>query len=246
MLSFFLWTIAAAINIFLLPYIITYAIAVGVTFCPMRFVATELDRLPIEIRDLMQPWIEQLEHHDFFVTNYQLVYADSFTKEPLWGLVLQHRSQQVFVGLMVRSKPTLNYPVICTFSSYWQESNLSTVNVKDFGTYSKTVLERTQHLDRAGVEEMWLGHQSFLNSVCPLASLDRLTVDEWLRKVEQTSLELVQLRVRNHEAYWVNKGDLIYRKHPWLVLKMVVKIGIDRLMHQKNRSTMEGVDRRDR
>jgi hypothetical protein len=221
----------------LYPYIITYTIAVKHTFRPMKLEPADLGQMPSEIRDLMQPWIDRLTTYDFTVASCQRIDGGLIGQEPQWGVVLQHSSHQIFAGLMVQPKPDLRYPVLCILSSYLEETNLTTLNIKDFGTYSRTTLERSNHIDKASIDELWLGHQSFLASICSIESLTRMTASEWVNKLEKTSQDTIELRIKKGEAYWIGKTEMIHRKHPWLVLKMVAKIGIDRI--KNNRSSIQ-------
>jgi tetratricopeptide (TPR) repeat protein len=210
----------------LYPYIATYAIIVRQTSRPMKLEPADPAQMPDEIRDLVQPWIDRLNTYDFTVASYQRIHSGFIGQEPEWGVTLQHSSQQIFAGLMVRSKPSLHHPVVCFLSSYLKETNLTTLNSKDFSTYSK-ILERTNYLGKVSVDELYLGHQKFLTSICSIEDLTEMTAEEWISKLEESSEKITRLLIKKGEAYWVNKSEGIFRKHPWLVLKMLVKISID-------------------
>jgi tetratricopeptide (TPR) repeat protein len=221
----------------LYPYIITYTIAVKHTFRPMKLEPADSGQMPSEIRDLMQPWIHRLSIHDFAIVSYSRIHVGLISEEPQWVITLQHSSQQIFAGLMVKPKPDARYPVLCVFSSYWQETNLITLNAKDFSTYSKTHLERSNYLDKVSADELWLGHQSFLRSICSIESLEKMTVEEWENRLEINSRKITDLHVKKGEAFWTNKEEETFKKNPWLVFKMIVKIGIDRV--KNNRSSIQ-------
>jgi tetratricopeptide (TPR) repeat protein len=216
--------------IVLLPYIITFGMVVGFTYRPMSIESIDSQAMPSQIRDLLQPWIDQLTAHDFSIVSYHRVQAHLIGPEADWGVVLQHSSQQTYVGLMVKPKPDVLCPVTCVFSSYWHETNLSTLNVENLIAHSENSIEKAQYIDRGSVDELWSGHQTFLNSICAIEDLEKMTVTEWINRIEQGSQKIVELRVEKRENYWVNKKEQIYRLHPWLILKMIVKIAI----RQKN------------
>jgi hypothetical protein len=54
-----------------------------------------------EIRELAQPEIDRLIEYDFEVVSYHLIHGGDTKEEPLWGILLQHSSQQVFACLMI-------------------------------------------------------------------------------------------------------------------------------------------------
>ena len=217
----------------LYPYIITYLIAVKHTFRPIKISPADSSQMPSEIADLMQPWIDKLGTDDFTIVSYSRISVGLISEEPQWGVTLQHSSQQIFAGLMVKPKPDVRYPVLCVFSSYWQETNLITLNVKDFSTYSKTQLERANYLDKASADELWMGHQRFLNSICSIENLEKMTITEWENRLEITSQKITNLHIEKGEAFWINKEEEIFKKNPWLVFKMIVKIGIDRTINNR-------------
>jgi hypothetical protein len=129
----------------LFPYILTYAISLGHKYRLIRLEPIESAQIPVEIMSLMQPWIDRLTTYDFKVVNYQLVYEGLVHQPPYWGITLQHSSQQTFAGLMVAPIPNIRYPVIATFSSYYQENNLTTVNIKDLSVRSKSTAQTMNH-----------------------------------------------------------------------------------------------------
>jgi Zn-dependent protease len=224
----------------LYPYITTYAIIVRHTFRPTKLEPADPAQMPNEIRDLMQPWIDQLNTYDFTVASYQRIHIGLIGQEPQWGVTLQHSSQQIFAGLMVMPIPDIRYPVLCFLSSYLQETNLITLNAKDFSTYSKTNLERSNYLDRASADELYLGHQKFLTSICSIEDLTEMTAKEWISRLERSSQEITNLLIKKGEAYWVDKSEENFRKHPWLVFKMLVKIIIDRRRNNRSRANEAG------
>jgi tetratricopeptide (TPR) repeat protein len=215
------------------PYIATTVIALGFTFAPMRLEAIEAEQIPSEIRNLMQPWIDRAFTADFQIVSYQLVHTGFLKDPPHWGIVLQHSSAQFFVTLLVKPKPDLRYPVICSFSSCWQDSHLLTINIGNFSTYSKSNLERINHLDRASFDELWASHQSFVNSICASDLLVTMTVEEWKQKLEATSIAEIEFRAQKKEIYWVDRQKNIYRRHPWLTLKAVTKIYVNSKLQKK-------------
>jgi Zn-dependent protease/cytochrome c-type biogenesis protein CcmH/NrfG len=212
----------------LFPYIIVYAVALGYRFQPMWLEPTNVEQIPTEIRSLMQPWIDRLIGYDFQIVSYRLVHNGLINQPAQWGIIFQHSSDRIFAGLMVKPKPDIRYPVVCTFSSFWQETHLSTINIGDLNSYSKTDLEITNHLDRASIEELWSGHRAFVQSICVSDELERMTVDEWVSRLEQLSKDTIELRAKKREIYWSYRAAMVYRQHPWLTLKMVFKIAKNR------------------
>jgi tetratricopeptide (TPR) repeat protein/Zn-dependent protease len=208
----------------LYPYFVVYTKIVRHTFRPMWLEPADAAQMPSEIRDLMQPWIARLTTYDFTITSYHYNYGGLINEEPYWCVILSHSSQKIFAKLLVKPKPIIQYPVICTLSSYWQETDVSTVNFKNSIPYRKSSLEHTNYLDKATIKELWLSHQSFVGSICSVDNLEKLTVEEWICKTNQTTILVLECRVKNREIYWVNKSEHTYRKHPWLAFKMLVSM----------------------
>jgi Zn-dependent protease len=67
-----------------------------------------------------------------------------------------------------------------------------------------------------------------------------MTAVEWVEKLEKSSQDTTELLINKGEAYWVNKSERIFRKHPWLVLKMLVKIGVDRSRNNRSHVNESG------
>jgi Zn-dependent protease/tetratricopeptide (TPR) repeat protein len=223
MLSLLIFTVTAVL-LFALPYVIAYKNALGYIHRPTSFELIDSTEIPSHIGNLLQPWIDQLITHDFSVVSFHKLYADRTEEETFFGVALQHSSLKTHVGLMARQKPMLLNSVICNFSSYWQETNLNTTNTSNLFAYSENSLERTQYIDRGSVDELWSSHQNFLSSICATENLQELTVADWISKLEQGSRKLLELRVNKGENYWVNQQEMTCRQHPWLVLKMMVRI----------------------
>jgi hypothetical protein len=185
-----------------------------------------------EIRELAQPEIDRLIEYDFEVVSYHLIHGGDTKEEPLWGILLQHSSQQVFACLMIKPKPDIHWPVIYAFSSFLQSIHLSTINIGDLNTYSKVDIERVNHMDGATIEDVWLGHQFFLNSVCSMEELDKIDGSELVNRVEDIDKKKLDIRIKRKEVFLTEKSQDIYRQHPWLLLRFTLKIAI--YLHKKN------------
>jgi Zn-dependent protease len=212
----------AVILFFLFPYIFAYLIALQMTFRPVTTETASLEQIPLEIKALMQPWLDRLASYGFQIVGCQLVDSGLINHPPHWGIVLQHSSQQIFAGLMVKPTPDPNYPVICDLSSYWKKTSLITINVDNFNTFSESDFQKTNHLDKATVSELWLSHQAFLESICPQTSLAKMTLEEWSICERQTVDSLITSRIHKKEIYWIDKEQKLYRQNPWIALKLAI------------------------
>jgi tetratricopeptide (TPR) repeat protein/Zn-dependent protease len=231
-----LLTIAIAIILALLyPYIITYGISLGHKYRLIRLEPIDSAQIPVEIMVLMQPWIDRLITYDFQIVSYQLIYEGLVHQPPYWGITLQHSSQQTCAGLMVAPTPNIRYPVIGTFSSYYQDTNLTTVNVKDLSVRSKSPSQTMNHLDRASVDDLWMSHQDFTSSICSSAELEKMSVEVWIDRIIQSAYSTIEFQVKKGELHWLNRQEMIYGEHPWLKFKRLVKVARD--MKKTDRST---------
>jgi hypothetical protein len=174
MLPFIAYLIPLVIIIIalLLPYITAYLNLVKQTFHSTMLEPADIDLMSSDVRDLFQPWIDRLTTYDFTGISYYRTYGGLINSEPGWGMVLQHPSQQIFAFLIVQSQVTAGYPVLCILSSYLQKIHLNTVNVKYITPYNTSKLEKVHNLDKANVDELWLGHQAFLASICRMEILE--------------------------------------------------------------------------
>jgi tetratricopeptide (TPR) repeat protein len=220
--------IAIAIILALLyPYILTYGISLGHKYHLKKPESIDSARIPIETMGLMQPWIDRLTTDDFQIVSYQLMYEGFVHQPPYWGIILQHSSQKIFAGLMVAPTPNLRYPVIATFSSYYQETNLTTINIKDLGVRSKSPLYITNHLDLASIEDLWISHQDFTKSICQWAELDLMSLETWNDRIFQSAYNAIEFQIKKGELHWLKRKEIIYGEHPWLKFRRLVKVAVD-------------------
>jgi hypothetical protein len=80
-MSLILYAIAIVILGLLAPLLIVYGRSWGETFRVRMPESAAPDQMPSQIRDLLQPWIDELIDRDFQILNYQL-FDDSDRIEP--------------------------------------------------------------------------------------------------------------------------------------------------------------------
>ena len=66
-----------------------------------------------------------------------------------------------------------------------------------------------------------------------METLEQMTVEDWITRLQQTSKKIVESRVKNSENYWVSERDSTYRRHPYLAFKTVVKMAVN--INRRNR-----------
>jgi hypothetical protein len=215
------------IFIMLLTYMFVDRVAWGKSH--FRVSNTEIanaERMPNEIRDLLQPWIDSFIDRDFQVVNYQIFHDNLIGKpryEPYWGLLLHHSSQQIFAGLTAILTPNVRRPVICSLFSYAPGAKLVTTNIEDYQLDSTLLMSATHHLDGATLEELWLDHQSWIHSSEFDNKLERLTAPALLARLDREKQESIELQIDRREIIWVNRQQLIYRYDRWFTLKTLGK-----------------------
>jgi hypothetical protein len=207
---------------------IAFSIIIAVFLLPLstyrvrRAEYTDRDPMTSENRELLQPWIDRLIELDFQMVSYQIFHDNNIDRpmyEPYYGIIFQHSSQQIFAGLTVITILKNRDPAICGLSSYWQNLKLSTVNIADDNTYSKPPLHKGNYLELAQLDDLWMAHQDFIRSYCPIDRLEKMTFEQWASAIDRESYELVELGVKKNELKWVDRQQQLYRLNRWMVLK---------------------------
>jgi tetratricopeptide (TPR) repeat protein len=238
-----LFTIAIAIILALLyPYILTYGISLGHKYRLIKLESIDAAQIPVEIMALMQPWIERLMTYDFQIVDYKLVHEGLVHRPPYWGITLQDSSCQTFAALMVAPTPDVRYPVIATFSSYYQDTNLTTVNIKVPTVRSKSPSQIMNNLDLANADDLWMSHQDFTRSICQSTELEKMSVETWSDRIIQSSYETIEFQIQKGELHWLNREEMIYGEHPWLKFKRLVKVAIDLKKKDRSNATTSGTE----
>jgi tetratricopeptide (TPR) repeat protein/Zn-dependent protease len=246
MLIFFLCAIGVYLLLKLFPYMIVYVTSLGYTFYPMKLVAIDQQEVSSEIHEVLHPWAEKLGHYGFTIAGYHHMSSDTHTKQPYLGVSLQHHSQKFFAELIVYPKPNSQYQIACGISSYWNEIHLITISTHDFSTHIQPNIERTKYLNQASIEELWLGHQDFLASICLVEDLQIMSHPEWEEKLQQTARQFALSLVKAGKAYWVEESEMTYRNHPYLIFKHISKIArYQNFDHHRNFIGSTDIDEKD-
>jgi hypothetical protein len=197
------------------------------------------DRLPDEIRELFQSWIDRLIELDFEVVSYQIFHDDIIGKPryvPYWAAIFQHSSQQIFASLTAMTMLKNRDPVICSLSSYWQNYKLVTTNIPANDIYSQSPLHKVNYLGIAQIDELWTAHQDFINSFGSIDSLERMTFADWANAVDRETLEIVEFRVSRNELQWVDRQQRIYCFNRWVTLQTIFKFIFSRIAAKQLKS----------
>ena len=99
MLSNPLLTLLGLLTFLLYPYVlVTWKTYRRVIECT-RFEEANPEEMPEDIREAIQPYIDELEMLQFKLVNYQLIYTGEVGKPPAWGLVFQDPNSLNYFGL---------------------------------------------------------------------------------------------------------------------------------------------------
>ena len=162
-----LLTLLGLLALFLYPYVlVTWKTYRRVIECT-RFENANPEEMPEDIREAIQPYIDELELLKFKLVNYQFIYTGEVGKPPVWGLIFQDPNSLNYLCLgALQPFHQMLRTIDVEFITFLDDQKvLFTTSAENYGSSKLYLREIKQHLVNYSIPELWQAHQAKLKAI---------------------------------------------------------------------------------